>query len=356
MNINFGENIRKLRIERGMTQEKLADFLGVSFQAVSKWERGDTVPDIFMLPTIASFFNVTTDYLLSFDQIEQEKEIEGYISLYYQLWQNNDHEAVLKKMKEAVRRFPAEYRLLVRYLNAVIWCGNASNEKALLAKSEAVAVYERIQTNCTDDRIRIWAKKLMCKFYKKLSEIEGSGITKEDAVKILDEMPLMQNSRDYLACSLYSSEKKDVVCKEAISELLYLMNNVVMENWANSNAHSLQERIEALETIIQINKTLYKKGDYGKNFINMTYAVAHLGCLYYRSGERNKSAEMISRSLGLAEEFDTVQGELTHTSQLLNELTIEKNMIPMAHAGALTERIRRYVFQDKKIPTSILSD
>lgn len=97
MKLNFGENIRKLRIEHGLTQEKLADFLGVSFQAVSKWERGDTVPDIFMLPTIAAFFGVTTDHLLCFDQIEMEKDIEKYEALYYQLWQKNDREALLKK-------------------------------------------------------------------------------------------------------------------------------------------------------------------------------------------------------------------------------------------------------------------
>ena len=42
MNIYFGENLKRLRLEKNLTQEKLADFLGVSFQSISKWERGDT--------------------------------------------------------------------------------------------------------------------------------------------------------------------------------------------------------------------------------------------------------------------------------------------------------------------------
>lgn len=72
MKINLGENIKKLRLEHNLTQDNLADFLGVSFQAVSKWERGDTVPDVYMLPVIASFFNVSIDNLLNFDRLQIE--------------------------------------------------------------------------------------------------------------------------------------------------------------------------------------------------------------------------------------------------------------------------------------------
>ena len=46
MTIYFGENLKKLRKSKGLTQEDLADFLGMSFQAISKWERNETYPDI----------------------------------------------------------------------------------------------------------------------------------------------------------------------------------------------------------------------------------------------------------------------------------------------------------------------
>ena len=76
MNIHFSENIKKLRKERNLTQECLADILGVSFQAVSKWERGESYPDIKMLPEIAEFFNVTIDELLGTDKTQREQKIK----------------------------------------------------------------------------------------------------------------------------------------------------------------------------------------------------------------------------------------------------------------------------------------
>lgn len=54
----------------------MANYLGVSFQAVSKWETGSTMPDVTMIPAIASFFRVSTDELFEFNLFEMEKEIE----------------------------------------------------------------------------------------------------------------------------------------------------------------------------------------------------------------------------------------------------------------------------------------
>ncbi len=61
--MKIGENIRALRQRKGLTQEQVALQLGVSYQAVSKWENGTNTPDIALLPEIAALFGVTIDAL-----------------------------------------------------------------------------------------------------------------------------------------------------------------------------------------------------------------------------------------------------------------------------------------------------
>ena len=64
MIIRTGERIRQLRAKKNVTQEQLAVFLGVTPQAVSRWENGGGYPDIEYLPMLADFFGVTTDDIL----------------------------------------------------------------------------------------------------------------------------------------------------------------------------------------------------------------------------------------------------------------------------------------------------
>lgn len=76
MTLQLGEKIRSLRKAKNISQEVLAQYLGVSFQAVSKWENGDTMPDVMLIPAIASFFEVSTDELFNFDRLKIEQKVQ----------------------------------------------------------------------------------------------------------------------------------------------------------------------------------------------------------------------------------------------------------------------------------------
>ncbi len=89
MNLNLGENIRNLRLQHKLTQEQLADRLGVSYQAISRWENGVTYPDIEFLPAIAKHFSVTTDYLLGQDDVEKRRLIRKQIQSISKMGEND---------------------------------------------------------------------------------------------------------------------------------------------------------------------------------------------------------------------------------------------------------------------------
>ena len=68
--MDIGRAIKELRQKRGITQEELADALRVSVQTISRWENGANAPDLSMLPQLALYFSVTTDYLLGVERNE----------------------------------------------------------------------------------------------------------------------------------------------------------------------------------------------------------------------------------------------------------------------------------------------
>jgi len=78
MRITLAQNLRKLRRDRDLTQEELAGFLGISYQAISKWERDEGYPDITMLPVLANYFGITVDALIGNDITSREEQIRFY--------------------------------------------------------------------------------------------------------------------------------------------------------------------------------------------------------------------------------------------------------------------------------------
>ena len=68
MQLNLGQKIRELRRRDGRTQETLAEAIGVTSQAVSRWEANGGYPDMDMIPSIANYFNISTDELLSYEK------------------------------------------------------------------------------------------------------------------------------------------------------------------------------------------------------------------------------------------------------------------------------------------------
>ena len=346
--MSIGSTIKYLRHEKDVTQEQLAEYLGITSRAISQWECERTVPDVYMLPTIADYFNVSIDYLFHSDKDEYEKTVKEYEAKYYNLWNRNKKSELLEVMKEAVTRYPTEYRLLVRYLNVINWCASDSI-CALTMKNDAISVYERITLHCTIDSIRMWAKKIMVLYYQKLSSIENSEITLCDAEKIQSEMPLMQNTRDYMACFLYTGKERHTASQAAIAEMSTMITNVIFENYVYNPIYSREDRIHALETILKINDSLYENGGYGKNTGNMAHVMMRLGCLYHENGEYEKAKTLLQKSLALAKEVDAMEDTFICKNGLMSGFSIKKEKIPQISATPLYDTLESFIVKHKKI-------
>ena len=110
MELVLKDNIKKYRKEMGLTQEELAEALGVTTGAVSKWENGNNVPDVMTLMELADFFNISMDVLFSFDL--SSKKIDDIESEVMSLLQDYKFEEAISKVQAALGRYPQNFKIL----------------------------------------------------------------------------------------------------------------------------------------------------------------------------------------------------------------------------------------------------
>lgn len=321
MTINISETIKSMRKDKNITQETLANFLGVSNQSISKWERNETYPDITMLPAIASFFGTSIDNLLGINKIEQEQKIQYYCNEYSRLWSEHKSDDVTALMKQAVCEFPGNFDLLVKYLNCLTNAQFNAN-RLLEVRDEAQNIYELIQEQCTTDSIRIWAKKLMCRYLSRLSVIDTSGVDITHAEKVLSGMPLMQNSRDIEAMYIYhnDTEKRKQACANGVSELLRLLGETLFRTYDEPTDYD--EKI--LESFINLLKAIMPDEDYGKSFNHIIYNYGYLGVKRYLNGDKESAIRCFEEEVRLAKVFDSLPDISVSTSPVVNGAIFEK--------------------------------
>ncbi|MCR5523527.1 MAG: helix-turn-helix transcriptional regulator [Clostridia bacterium] len=330
MNTYFSENIKRLRKERDLTQEALADFLGVSFQAVSKWERGESYPDIELLPVIAGFFSVSTDDLLGVDKAKNEEDILAFIDKFDN-GKYKGSEGSLSFMKDAYRKYPSDFRILVRYMHSLI-NDNVDAGDYLKNKKEIFAIYDRIQDYCTNDRIRMYAKNLLIHYYKPLSMVENSGVSAQDMYNLIEEMPAISHSREYLMSYMpMDIEKVKNGCQKLFDSLMYYFDNAVshfsrsyMLTGVEPTEEQIQEAVEALELMVKIFDLVYTDGNYGKCWRVAIYNYGYLGQYYHRLGDDKKAIENLKKCAELAKFFDTMPDVTERTALLFKGTTVNK--------------------------------
>lgn len=317
MKITFGDNVKRLRKERGFTQDALAEALGVSFQTVSKWERGESYPDLSFLPVIADFFSVSTDALLGIDRVKNEKEIQAVCEKY----DKKDYkgtDGAFGFMSEAYRKHPNDYRIAVRYMAELIKDVDVKKD-ANAHRKEIIGIFNRIQNHCINDHIRVRAKVLIINYYTTFIEHGiNSDITMQDVLAIIDTMPRMSDTREMLMSYIpFSKEELQSGCRDLIEELLLMLDNTALRyslyQFRTGNRtgkeftdEEIRQAIEAIELMIKIYDMFYPDGNYGRSWRYVIYNYGYLGQFYQRLGNEKKAVENLKKCAELAKNFDTM--------------------------------------------------
>lgn len=161
MEMTIGANIKRLRTAKNITQEQLSTAMNVTCAAVSKWERGETYPDITLLQPLAYFFGVTLDELMGYDQEKIQAEIDEIISLYRTHWNDKEGREIITR---AYCEYPNDYWIMHYYMWNV-GGDMADNDPAVLLahKEEFLTICEKILEGCTEENLRLGAWNMRAK-------------------------------------------------------------------------------------------------------------------------------------------------------------------------------------------------
>ena len=149
--LNFSDNLTRLRREKGVTQEELATFVGVTKASVSKWETRLSMPDIMLVPALASFFDVSIDELLGYESQLSKEQIQ---KIYHELAEDfgkKPFEEVMERSRELVKKYyscyPFLFQVCVLWMNHFMLAKEECQREILKSASE---LCDHIIANCKD--------------------------------------------------------------------------------------------------------------------------------------------------------------------------------------------------------------
>lgn len=147
---NLGDNIIRLRREKKLTQEDIASFIGVTKASVSKWENKLSMPDITLLPALATLFDVSVDELLGYQpQLNDQQIRDIYIKLEKD-FVNYSFEEALAKVTEEVKKYyncyPFINYMCVLILNHINLVHEPKRQEEVLLQAQSWS--DHIRKNC----------------------------------------------------------------------------------------------------------------------------------------------------------------------------------------------------------------
>ncbi len=332
----IGKKIKELRKKKDMTQERLAEYLNVSFQAVSKWETGAASPDLSMIVPLARLLGVSTDELFGLVNAEEDPRLKELEAAFDATYKTGDTAKRYEIAKTAVAEYPGNFDCLLRLAHAeetyAIHSCEMLSERQQEHFKAAVKLFENIFEDCED------ADTKSCAIHGLVRNLPNIG-RKEDAVFYAKQHPY---DVDNLLMWCLSGEELTIHRQKMIKRK---MENLVNDlEWGKHDLHA----IHAAETVI---KTIIDDGNYlFYNEALMHNYIWQARCLT-REGKFEEAIETLkfSHQYAVAYENDLEKARVKpvpYTCAILNKQTFDAKTLGVSGTSTLTEDFREYLDQN----------
>lgn len=299
----FGKTIKDLRIKNNMTQEKFAELLNISPQAVSRWENNLAMPDISLLPPLANLFNVTTDYLLGMDTYQKDLRKAEFDEAFHNYWDHDDKEKNYQIALKAVSEYPGNLEYVEWLASAEYYVGVPQTDDAEHTRllENSVKHYKFVLENSTDHNL---SDKALLGIVLALHMLGRNDEAKDYAMKQEDE-----EKRDNMLCW----------CLEGIEKISHTQR--IAERHLGQFLFQLKfssKSIEACEAIEQILKILFPDGNYQYHHNTLQYNAIDKAFALCNEHRHDEAIESLQKARFHAEEMTqySKQTEFQFTSPL----------------------------------------
>lgn len=340
--MDIGKNIKKFRLENELTQEQLAEKLGVSMQAVSRWETSITYPDIILLPLLAEIFNCTTDELLAVDNLKKEKDIKEILSKNEKLWNEGRIKEMESLIASSLTKYPNSWELKNALLS--IYFSQTWNDDHPEIEREyeekCIELGEEILNKCTIDKVRENAKQILIFVYGHLDKLK--------AKKIWETLPSICITKEEMKVQVV---EKDEVLKAEQEVTIHFLNHLWWDFITSSSHCKYGERTKYLLKYIEIMNILFEDDNFGFFWsciseIYMFCAIDHAGI--HNKEETYKYLKLFNDACSKYKKFEDDKKELKYNSFLISEIAVDPTKTLKSFEGTDRDRLLRLYINKKE--------